>query len=77
VEYGGNPPIKPAARKQAPTAPTRTDNFGVTFNTDGKLIIWNGQDEVVFNPNQAATVIAFVANQMPWVEYVKQHGVTA
>lgn len=50
------------------------DDFGATFNTDGKLCIWNGHDEVVFNPPQAADLIAFIANQLPWVEYCKQHG---
>ena len=50
------------------------DDFGATFNIDGKLIIWHGQDEVVFNPPQAADLIAFIANQLPWVEYCKQFG---
>lgn len=55
----------------------KPDEFGVNFNNDGKLIIWNGNDEVVFNPDRAAQVIAFIANQMPWVEYCKLHGAKA
>lgn len=56
-----------------PAHNSRKDNFGATFNNDVKLIIWNGHDEVVFNPSQAADLIAFIANQLPWVEYCKQH----
>lgn len=63
--------------QQAKPSKSRPDNFGVIFNNDSKLIIWNGDDEVVFNPAEAAQVIAFIANQMPWIEYVKLHGVAA
>jgi|GEM_PF-2176441 len=74
---------KPGAIKLAQSNPSlpdpaklspKPDEFGVNFNNDGKLIIWNGDDEVVFNPYLAAQVIAFIANQMPWVEYCKLHG---
>lgn len=61
----------PVATLTAPNS--RKDDFGATCNNDGKLIIWNGHDEVVFNPTQAADLIAFIANQLPWVEYCKQH----
>lgn len=63
--------------KQTKPAKSRPVNFGVTFNNDSKLIIWNGDDEVVFNPAEAVEVIAFIANQMPWVEYCKLHGAKA
>lgn len=67
--------VKPlAALLPAPPPQPRKDEFGATFNSDGKLIIWHGHDEVVFNPPEAANIIAFIANQMPWVEYCKQHG---
>lgn len=66
-KHGG---IMPKAAATEPTKPANiTNNFGITFTNDNKLIIWNGQDEVVFNPPEAIQVIAFVANQLPWVEY--------
>lgn len=52
----------------------KSESFGANFSMDGKFIIWNRDDEVVFNPPQAADLIAFIANQLPWVEYCKQFG---
>lgn len=77
TEHGGVP-AKASLPQAASIEPAiNQNNFGATFNSDGKLCIWHGHDEVVFNPPQAAQLIAFIANQMPWIEYVKLHGTAA
>lgn len=68
-QYGGLTPNQSPAR----IGHANKGTTGATFNTQGQLIIWNGQDEVIFDPPKAADLIAFIANQLPWIEYCKQH----
>lgn len=69
-QYGGLTPTQSAAG----IGKNNKSTTGATLNTQGQLIIWNGQDQVIFNPPEAADLIAFIANQLPWIQYCKQHG---